>query len=74
MLKIAKQLLEDAETNAEFNKSDLLKACLRAMTEDQIYKMAIAERFVDVSEYKGIDYEKSATDRIIDAVLARHGE
>jgi hypothetical protein len=43
------------------------------MTEDQIYRMAISESFVE-TEYNQIDYDKSAPERIIDAVLARHGE
>jgi|TARA_B110000977_G_scaffold70013_1_gene95083 hypothetical protein len=73
MLKIANQLFEDAEREDGFNKAELLEACLSAMTEDQIYRMAINEGFVAV-DHKGIDYDKSTPERIIDAVLARHGE
>tara|TARA_B110000977_G_scaffold167808_1_gene216631 strand:+ start:696 stop:917 length:222 start_codon:yes stop_codon:yes gene_type:complete len=73
MLKIAKQLMEDAESGSDFTKEELLSACLNVMTEDQIYRMAISESFVETQSNQ-IDYDKSAPERIIDAVLARHGE
>ena len=41
MLKIAKQLMEDAESGSDFTKEELLSACLNVMTEDQIYRMAM---------------------------------
>ena len=57
------------QNNSGFDTEDLLRACLSAMSEDQIYRMAIDEGFVEV-EHKGIDYDRSTPDRIIDAVLA----
>jgi len=72
MSPIAKQLFEDASRGVGFNKSALLKACLDSMTEDQVYKMAISERFIEIDPV--IDYEKTTTEKIIDAVLSRHGE
>ena len=56
MLKIAKQLMEDAESGSDFTKEELLSACLNVMTEDQIYRMAISESFVE-TEYNQIDSE-----------------
>jgi hypothetical protein len=76
MEKLAEQLLADA--NKRFiDKNELLRACLSTLTADQLYEMAIRHGFLltkeDVSA-ELLDRSKSSQEKIIDAVLARHGE
>lgn len=74
MFNIAVQLLEDADKRA-IDKRDLLQACLETMSEDQLYEMAILHGFIGEPETeKDLCFESSTQERIIDAVLARHGE
>tara|TARA_A100001015_G_scaffold303802_1_gene394043 strand:+ start:7865 stop:8092 length:228 start_codon:yes stop_codon:yes gene_type:complete len=71
---LARQLFEDADRQI-INKNDLLKACLRNMSEDQLYEMAIECGFIITEEpIEKIDMISSPQERIIDAVLARHGD
>ena len=77
MEKLAKQLLEDA--NKRFiSKTELLEACLEAMTEDQLFEMAIRHDYISTSEEPGypdaVNPDQSTPERIVDAVLARYGE
>lgn len=80
MEQIAEQLMYDANKGF-INKNDLLVACLETMTENQIYKMAIKNDFIITEDDSAItnpcnldDDTQSAQERIIDAVLARHGD
>tara|TARA_B100001057_G_scaffold271412_1_gene271642 strand:- start:31926 stop:32153 length:228 start_codon:yes stop_codon:yes gene_type:complete len=72
--KLGEQLLSDAKRRI-ISKDDLLEACLKTLTDDQIYEIAIANDFVMTeNEDANIDMENSPQQRIIDAVLARHGD
>lgn len=76
MSKIAEQLLEDANKRV-ISKDELLEACINAMSEDQLYEMAIENHFIETGEdveYADVNLETSPQERIIEAVLARHGE
>jgi hypothetical protein len=71
---LANQLFEDAEKHI-INKDDLLKACLTNMSEDQLYEIAIEYGFIITEEpIEKVDMASSPQERIIDAVLARHGD
>jgi|TARA_B110000240_G_C13490439_1_gene449348 hypothetical protein len=76
MEKLSEQLLKDAN-NRFIDKNELLEACLSTLTADQLYEMAIENGFLltkeDVSA-ELLDQSKSSQEKIIDAVLARHGE
>jgi|TARA_B110000259_G_scaffold71918_1_gene84562 hypothetical protein len=76
MEKLSEQLLKDAN-NRFIDKNELLEACLSTLTADQLYEMAIKNGFLltkeDVSA-ELLDQSKSSQEKIIDAVLARHGE
>jgi len=76
MEKLSEQLLRDAK-NRFIDKNELLEACLSTLTADQLYEMAIQHGFLltkeDVSA-ELLDQTKSSQEKIIDAVLARHGE
>ena len=76
MEKLSEQLLKDAN-NRFIDKNELLEACLSTLTADQLYEMAIKNGFLltkeDVSA-ELLDQTKSSQEKIIDAVLARHGE
>jgi|TARA_B110000977_G_scaffold107185_1_gene139608 hypothetical protein len=76
MEKLSEQLLKDAN-NRFIDKNELLEACLSTLTADQLYEMAIQHGFLltkeDVSA-ELLDQSKSSQEKIIDAVLARHGE
>lgn len=76
MEKLSEQLLKDAN-NRFIDKNELLEACLSTLTADQLYEMAIQHGFLltreDVSA-ELLDQTKSSQEKIIDAVLARHGE
>ena len=76
MEKLSEQLLRDAK-NRFIDKNELLEACLSTLTADQLYEMAIQHGFLltkeDVSA-EVLDQSKSSQEKIIDAVLARHGE
>mgnify|MGYP003628369624 FL=1 len=76
MEKLSEQLLKDAN-NRFIDKNELLEACLSTLTADQLYEMAIQNGFLltkeDVSA-ELLDQSKSSQEKIIDAVLARHGE
>ena len=76
MEKLSEQLLRDAK-NRFIDKNELLEACLSTLTADQLYEMAIQHGFLltkeDVST-ELLDQSKSSQEKIIDAVLARHGE
>jgi hypothetical protein len=76
MEKLSEQLLRDAK-NRFIDKNELLEACLSTLTADQLYEMAIQHGFLltkeDVSA-ELLDQSKSSQEKIIDAVLARHGE
>jgi|DEB0MinimDraft_6_1074348.scaffolds.fasta_scaffold17481_4 hypothetical protein len=80
MEQIAEQLMYDANKGF-INKNDLLLACLETMTENQIYKMAIKNDFIITEDDSAItnpsqidDDTQSIQEKIIDAVLARHGD
>jgi hypothetical protein len=85
MSPLAEQLLYDARKKF-IDKDDLLIACLKNMSEDQLYEMAIDYGFIITRDEDAIphidhiedriweDKSQTAQDRIIDAVLARHGE
>jgi len=80
MEQIAEQLIYDANKGF-INKNDLLLACLETMTENQIYKMAIKNDFIITEDDSAItnpsqidDDTQSIQEKIIDAVLARHGD
>lgn len=80
MSPLAEQLLYDARKRY-IDKDDLLIACLKNMSEDQLYEMAIDYGFIITRDEDAIpnidnieDKSQTAQDRIIDAVLARHGE
>lgn len=83
MEQIAEQLMHDANKGF-INKNDLLIACLETMTENQIYKMAIKNDFIITEDDSAItnpsnldddtDDTQSIQEKIIDAVLARHGD
>ena len=71
---LSNQLFEDANRRV-ISKDDLLRACLRTMSEDQLYEMAIECGFIITEEpIEKIDMISSPQERIIDAVLARHGD
>tara|TARA_B110000503_G_scaffold11471_1_gene15567 strand:- start:1633 stop:1863 length:231 start_codon:yes stop_codon:yes gene_type:complete len=76
MEKLSEQLLKDAN-NRFIDKNELLEACLSTLTADQLYEMSIQHGFLltkeDVSA-ELLDQSKSSQEKIIDAVLARHGE
>ena len=76
MENLSEQLLRDAK-NRFIDKNELLEACLSTLTADQLYEMAIQHGFLltkeDVSA-ELLDQTKSSQEKIIDAVLARHGE
>ncbi len=76
MEKLSEQLLRDAK-NRFIDRNELLEACLSTLTADQLYEMAIQHGFLltkeDVSA-ELLDQSKSSQEKIIDAVLARHGE
>ena len=76
MENLSEQLLRDAK-NRFIDKNELLEACLSTLTADQLYEMAIQHGFLltkeDVSS-ELLDQTKSSQEKIIDAVLARHGE
>jgi len=81
MSPLAEQLLHDARKRF-IDKDDLLIACLKNMTEDQLYEMAIDYGFIVTEDEDAIphidnlddDDSRTVQDKIIDAVLARHGE
>jgi len=81
MSPLAEQLLHDARKKF-IDKDDLLIACLKNMTEDQLYEMAIDYGFIVTEDEDAIphidnlddDYSRTVQDKIIDAVLARHVE
>jgi len=76
MKHLKEQLIRDAKLNI-FRKDDLLHACLNIMTDDQLFEMAIVNRFIlveDVEDVPNTALTGSAQERIIDAVLARHGD
>jgi len=81
MSPLAEQLLHDARKKF-IDKDDLLIACLKNMTEDQLYEMAIDYGFIVTEDEDAIphidnlddDDSRTVQDKIIDAVLARHGE
>jgi len=80
MEQIAEQLMYDANKGF-INKNDLLLACLETMTENKIYKMAIKNDFIITEDDSAItnpsqidDDTQSIQEKIIDAVLARHGD
>jgi hypothetical protein len=81
MEPLAEQLLHDARKRY-INRDSLLEACLRNMTRDQLYEMAINYRFIVTEDESiilnldnsGEDKNMSVQDKIIEAVLARHGE
>jgi len=81
MSPLAEQLLHDARKKF-IDKDDLLIACLKNMTEDQLYEMAIEYGFIVTEDEDAIphidnlddDDSRTVQDKIIDAVLARHGE
>jgi len=81
MSPLAEQLLHDARKKF-IDKDDLLIACLKNMSEDQLYEMAIDYGFIVTEDEDAIphidnfddDDSRTVQDKIIDAVLARHGE
>jgi len=81
MSPLAEQLLHDARKKF-IDKDDLLIACLKNMTQDQLYEMAIEYGFIVTEDEDAIphidnlddDDSRTVQDKIIDAVLARHGE
>ena len=79
MEKLSEQLLRDAK-NRFIDKNELLEACLSTLNADQLYEMAIQHGFLltkeDVEDDSAelLDQSKSSQEKIIDAVLARHGE
>jgi len=76
MEKLSEQLLRDAK-NRFIDKNELLEACLSTLTADQLYEMAIQYGFLLTKEdvrAELLDQSKSSQEKIIDAVLARHGE
>jgi hypothetical protein len=76
MEKLSEQLLRDAK-NRFIDKNELLEACLSTLTTDQLYEMAIQHGFLLTKEdvrAELLDQSKSSQEKIIDAVLARHGE
>tara|TARA_X000000950_G_scaffold101634_2_gene128348 strand:- start:14477 stop:14704 length:228 start_codon:yes stop_codon:yes gene_type:complete len=71
---LSNQLFEDANRRV-ISKDDLLRACLRTMSEDQLYEMSIEYGFIVTDEpAERVDMNASPQERIIDAVLARHGD
>lgn len=77
MSDIRKQLLEDANKRI-IDKDQLLEACLSKMNHNDLYDMAIENGFIIIKDEEDkLDFEdKKLTpqERIIEAVLARHGE
>lgn len=78
MEPLAEQLLQDVRKRY-IDRDSLLEACLKNMTRDQLYEMAINYGFI-VAEDEDVAYEPkennhmTVQDKIIEAVLARHGE
>lgn len=76
MENLRKQLLEDANRRFIY-KDELLEACLEFMTDEQLYEMAIKHGFIitesDVDESE-LDLTTATQEKIIDKVLARHGD
>lgn len=77
MSDIKKQLLEDANKRI-ISKDQLLEACLSKLSNDDAYDMAIEYGFIltkDDDDIKIVeDRHLTPQERIIEAVLARHGE
>lgn len=76
MENLRKQLLEDANRRFIY-KDELLEACLEFMTDEQLYEMSIKHGFIitesDVDESE-LDLTTATQEKIIDKVLARHGD
>jgi hypothetical protein len=76
MENLRKQLLADSKRRFIY-KDELLEACLEFMTDEQLYEMSIKHGFIitekDVDE-EALDMSTSTQEKIIDKVLARHGD
>jgi hypothetical protein len=76
MENLGKQLLQDSQRRF-IGKDELLEACLETMTDEQLYEMSIKYGFIlterDVGESE-LDMSSATQEKIIDKVLARHGD
>lgn len=76
MENLGKQLFEDSQRRF-ISKNELLEACLETMTDEQLYEMSIKYGFIlterDVGESE-LDMSSATQEKIIDKVLARHGD
>lgn len=74
---IGDALMEDV-LKGRIRKTELIHACFKHMSEEQIFNMAVKEGFIvpddeDLKDDKIYYDDLTPQDRIIEKILARHG-